>query len=320
MQKKSIARYFIVYLIPVSFFVWTVSYISQHPDDFKKVFSLSLPVITLLLLSQFLSVWLASLFTQIMTKPFGISLRFHEYFGITAISRTLNLLLPMKGGAGARALYLKTHHKLPVTEFAAIFAGQSVLTLFIASITSLCGLAWLYLQTGIYDIIGILLFSSIAAIFGFLVFWSPRLTTTNNHLWNVTKRILDSWHTLRTNRNIVIKVCIISFINVLLSAFSIGLIFWALQNPQPIGTALYLGGSQDVMYLASFTPGSLGVVEAGTIFLSNNLAINISDALLIALINRTILFLISGLMTPWYIYYLFGSTSRRLLDDDKPKV
>ena len=63
----------------------------QHPEDFQKVFSLSLPILALLALSQFLSIWVTSLFTSIMVKPFGVNLRFHEYFGITTIARTLNL-------------------------------------------------------------------------------------------------------------------------------------------------------------------------------------------------------------------------------------
>ncbi len=317
MSAKKLIRCFLIYLIPVLFFAWAAIYITQNPDDFSKVFSLSLPVIALLALSQLLSIWVASLFTPILAKPFGVELRFHEYFGITTIARTLNLLLPMKGGAGVRGLYLKTHHKLPMTDFAAMFTGQTVLTLFIAAVTSLCGLAWLYLQTGISDIIGTLFFGGIALVFGLFVFWSPVLKATNNRLWSIAKHILDSWHTLRTNRSIVVKVCILSFINVLLSAFSIGLLFWALRNPQAIGTALYLGGSQDVMYLASFTPGALGIVETSTVFLSNNLSINISDAVLIALINRTMIFLIAGLMAPWYIHFLFGSNARQLLANDR---
>ena len=317
MSTKKLLRYFLTYLIPVLFFAWAIQYIAQHPEDFRKVFSLSLPVLALLALSQFLSIWVTSLYTSILAKPFGVDLRFHEYFGITTIARTLNLLLPMKGGAGARALYLKTHHQLPVTKFAAMFAGQTVLTLFIAAVICLLGLAWLYIETGIYDVIGTSFFSGIAIVFGLFVFWSPLLPSSNNHLWNVAKRILDSWHKLRSNRSIVIKVCLISFVNALLSAFSIGLLFWALRNPQSAGTALYLGGSQDVMYLASITPGALGIVETSTVFLSNNLSINISDALLIALIIRTVIFLISGMMTPWYIYYLFGNKTSQLFSTDK---
>jgi uncharacterized membrane protein YbhN (UPF0104 family) len=317
LSTKKLLQYIFSYLIPVLFFAWAIKYITQHPEDFQKVFSLSLPILALLALSQFLSIWVTSLFTSIMAKPFGVNLRFHEYFGITTIARTLNLLLPMKGGAGARALYLKSRHQLPMTAFAAMFAGQTVLTLFIAAVICLLGLAWLYIETGIYDIIGTSFFGSIAFIFGLFVFWSPLLPTSNNRLWNIVKSILDNWHKLRSNRSIVIKVCLISVTNSMLSAFSIGLLFWALHNPQSAGTSLYLGGSQDVMYLASFTPGALGIVEASTVILSNNLSINISDALLIALIIRTMIFLISGLMTPWYIYYLLGNKANQLFSTEK---
>jgi uncharacterized membrane protein YbhN (UPF0104 family) len=223
----------------------------------------------------------------------------------------------MKGGAGVRALYLKTHHKLPIVDFVAIFSGQTVLTMFIASVICLFGLAWLYVETGIYDVIGTAFFGGISVVFGLFVFWSPLLPTSNYRVWNIAKRLLDSWHTLRSDRSIVIRMCLISLTNALLSAFSIGLLFWALNNPQSPGTALYLGGSQDVMYLASFTPGALGIVEASTVFLSHNLSINISDALLITLIIRSVIFLISGLMTPWYIHYLLGSTTSQLFTTDK---
>lgn len=252
-----------------------------------------------------------------MAKPFGVNLHFHEYFGITIIARTLNLLLPMKGGGGVRALYLKTHHQLPVTSFVAMFTGQTVLTMFIAALLCLTGSGWLYLETGKYDTIGTLFFAGVTIVFGVFVFWSPILPASDNRFWTIAKKILDSWHTLRSNRSIVIKISVISCVNVLLSAFSIGLLFWALHNPQSAGVALYLGGNQDVMYLASFTPGALGIVETSTVFLSNNLSINISDALLIALITRTMIFLISGLMTPWYIYSLLGNRAGKLFKTSK---
>jgi uncharacterized membrane protein YbhN (UPF0104 family) len=252
-----------------------------------------------------------------MLKPLGIQLRFHEYFGITTIARTLNLILPFKGGAGIRAYYLKVNHNLSVTEFAAMFAGQSVLSLFIAALTSLCGLTALYFETNIYNQISVIFVSTITIVFGFFVFWSPILKPNKNRIWSMIKNILDSWHIMRKNKTIVAKVLVIAFINVLLSSFSIGILFHALSNGQPIGTSIFLGGSQDISYLASFTPGSLGIVEASTLFFSRNLSINLSDALLVALINRTIIFSTSGIIAPFYIYYLLRNKFRGLL---KPSV
>ena len=299
----------VAYGIPILFFAWAFHYIATHPHDFVKLFSLSLSLVLLLIFIQLISIWISGLFTLFMVKPYGIELTFHDYFGITVVSRSLNIILPMKGGAAVRGLYLKQQHNLSLTDFSAIFAWQSLLTLFVASLLGLSGLAWLFLQTNEIDRLGLIIFSSAVLIFGVLICWPPTINNTQNEKIKKLQNVLDSWKKLRTNRTVIIKISLLSFINTALSTASIALIFFALDNPQALGAALYLGGNQDVMYHASITPGALGVVEASTVFLSKNISINVSDALLVALINRTLIFSVSGLLTPFYIHRILKKQS-----------
>ena len=304
-QSSKYLKIGLAYGIPLLFFTWAFHYINTHPQDFLKLFSLPLTSLLLLVLIQILSVWVSSLFTYVMVKPYGINLNFHEYFGITTIARSLNIILPMKGGAAVRGIYLKKKHGLSFTHFSAIFAGQTLLTLAVASLLGLIGIIWLYSQTGEIDKFGLSTFSFTSLFFFSVIVWSPKLRTYNNKVIQTLKNVLDSWALLRKDRIVIFNIIVISVLNTVLSSVSIALIFHAINTPQPLGTLLFLGGTQDLMYQVSLTPGALGIVEASTVFFGSNISISVSDALLVALVNRTSILLVSGILSPVYFYHLF---------------
>ncbi len=146
-SPRSLIRPILAYCVVAAFVILCADYVFRHWDDFAFVAAVSFPAILgaglLVLVSYVLNAYQLSLFL----RNFKVSLGFAELMALTTGMLLGNLLIPMRGGTGGLALYLKRVHDLDFGSFAAIYGGTAVLIALINSglaITALALLGWLH--------------------------------------------------------------------------------------------------------------------------------------------------------------------------------
>jgi len=117
-------------------------------------------------------------------RKLGARVSFAESFALTALSIAANLFLPLRGGAGLRAVYLKRVHDLRYTRFAASLIVFYVLSALVASTGTLMAASWLVIVEGRSGLEPILLVAAFCLIGSAATFYLPRLQRRGT--WSLT--------------------------------------------------------------------------------------------------------------------------------------
>ena len=122
-------------------------YIFAHREDFLFVAQVSFPETAaagLLILGSYVA---NSYQLHLFLRKFGLTLGFVELTALTMGMLLGNLVIPMRGGTGGLAVYLKRVHGLDFQAFAVIYAGTALLVALInaaLAIFALVILGWFY--------------------------------------------------------------------------------------------------------------------------------------------------------------------------------
>ena len=123
-------------------------YLLRHQDQWQAV-SLSSPWMLVVCGAAMLAALLApGPIFWVMTSRVGRDVGLAESTCLAVMTTAINTVVPLHGGAAARALYLKRQHDLHLSSFAATFIGYNILRLFIASAAACAAGGWLLARRG----------------------------------------------------------------------------------------------------------------------------------------------------------------------------
>ena len=121
------------------------SYVRNNLSDFTKISEISLPYVLLIGCVCLAMLVVNGFFLKVLTVSFGINLNFFEYFSISIITSFGNIFLPMKGGAGFRAVYLKSRYDFDYSYFLSSLAANYLVVFGVTSVAALgCSGAFLF--------------------------------------------------------------------------------------------------------------------------------------------------------------------------------
>lgn len=98
-------------------------YCYQHIDEFRQLNIVNAIYFVPLFFLYVLFFINNGLILKYFLEPFDIRLRFKEWFGLSVITTMGNYLTPFRGGAVARAVYLKKKHKFSYSYFLSTLSG-----------------------------------------------------------------------------------------------------------------------------------------------------------------------------------------------------
>lgn len=279
-------------------------YISSHFHEFKQL-SLANPwlVIPLIIISLLVSLSLG-IILKYLVEPFGIKLKFKEWFGLSVITSFYNTITPFRGGMAARAIYLKKKHNLPYTNFLATLSGIYVINFFAESLIGLISLGLIYLEYGLFNIVIFLIFIGFFIPTLFIILFSPKLPETRYEFANKVIRIANGWHMIRGNKKIVFVVSIVTLTQIFLSAIGLILSYEVFDINIGMTKALFLVSISLLGIVISITPGSLGIAEAISVFSALIIGITPAQSLSVAILGRIIGMITIFTLGPIYSYIL----------------
>jgi uncharacterized protein (TIRG00374 family) len=293
------------YAIVAAFLGLSAYYVYANRQDFAFVASISLPETAaagFLILACFT---INAYQMDAFLKHFGLSLHYLELMALTAAMLLGNLIMPMRGGSGALAVYLKKVHGLDFQAFAAIYGGTAVLVALINTALAIVALTILGLANGFMHLGLSVVVISLFAFCLYLSLFPPPVKRETSGLLGLAFRAARSWRLLTRDRRLLLSlVC-----SLLVIAFALTgafyLIYKALGAPLSPSAALITSSLGAVANLIPITPGSLGVFDAVIIQVPQMFGLDPARSLAATLVFRVLSFFWAfALGIPGLVYVL----------------
>lgn len=269
--------------------------------DFAKInYFFFIPLIFFFLLTTIFN----GLLIKSLVEPFNIRLRFLEWYGLSAVTTFYNTITFFRGGAVARAIYLKKNYDFSYAQFLSTLAGLYVVGFFVACIGGIISLGLLYFNSQLTSLILSAVFVAGFAILGAIILFHPSIREPKNRIIAYAVRISNGWSLIRRNRKVIFISTFVSIINLVIVACMSFLEFKAFGVSLPLSGYLLLASINALSLLISITPGSLGIKEAILVFTSTVLGVDPGIALAVAILDRLISLIVLFILGPIYSYIL----------------
>ncbi|MBP8591204.1 flippase-like domain-containing protein [Candidatus Shapirobacteria bacterium] len=303
MKEKSFSKKIILLITMVLFFI----YIFINFDDFKQIriynFWLFLP----LLVSSVLLLITNGIVLREVVLPFGIKLSAKEWFGLSVITATGNLLTPFQGGTITRAFYLNSRHKLSYSNFLSALSGIYIIVFWLNSLVALISILLVNYFYAAFNWLVFITFLIIFLTLSFVIVFSPKIKRTFKlEILNKIVRVVNGWLVIKKNKRSVLFVALISFINVLLISVSSFLEFRAIGVEISFIKSLFVSIVSALSLFISLTPGSIGVREAFMAFTSNVVGVSSTKAITVSILDRIVSLIPLLFLAPVFSKKLFG--------------
>jgi uncharacterized membrane protein YbhN (UPF0104 family) len=242
-----------------------------------------------------------------MVAPFNVDLR--EHFQLSLASSFLNLVLPMRGGAFLRALYLSKVHGLTYAAFLASLFAHYVLVVLVNSFFALvvAGIV-AYTEGHLAWKVGVTFVAILTAAFAASIGRLPERLLPAAFV-----EAQRDWWAIRRRRDVVAWLSGFAFVQTLIYTVITLVAFSALGAPATVLQATFLASVGSLAVLLSLTPGSLGVMEALFFLSATVLGIDPAASLVAALLIRAtqaLVLLFAGLPSYYLLARRLGGSSQ----------
>jgi uncharacterized protein (TIRG00374 family) len=284
-----------------------IYYLSKNLSDFKQLFSIPLANLWLILvvvLILLLNFFITGMLNNELMKPFGISLKRREYFGLSIISNFYNTITPFRGGMAARAVYLKQKYKFAYVNFFATLAGIYVLTFFIAGIAGLISVLFLWFNYGLFNLLVFYLFLAISLFMLIVIILSPKFKEPRSKWFGRFIKVINGWHLIKNNRKIVFTTSIVALIQLFLGALNILVLYLIFNIHIGFFKALFIASLGSIAILVAVTPGNFGIADAINVFSATIISVGLTEAVAATVLGRVISLLLIFILGPIFSYIL----------------
>jgi len=310
MTTGSVRRAVAGYGIVVVFIGLCAYYFYTHSEDFLFLADLSFPD----LVAAALSVAAAFVAGMFQLKPvfdhFRLSMRFWELAALSTTSSLGNLVLPMRGGSAALAIYLKKVHGMSYRDFSLTYAGIGILTVLTSSALALISLGVMFVHEGFFELPITVLVAGLFGLCVILIAFPPRLVSRGGRIRRVIAASLDGWHALTSDRLLLVKSSAALIVVLLCFTSAFYFLYRALGAPLPFFAVLVTLSVGNIANLVPITPGSLGIFDAVTIQIPLFFGLDTARSMTATVLFRTLSFVWTlGAGIPAF-FYLSASVRR----------
>jgi len=296
MKAKNLISGIVLVLI-ISYLTY---YIKNNLHNFKQL-TLTNPLYLIpLVIIFFLFVYSNGIILKTLMRPFQIKLKNNEAFGLAIVTNFYNLLTPFRGGAAARAIYLKKKHDFPYVHFLATLSAIYILIFLVSSLTGIFSMLTLQEKS-----IPILIALSIFTIFLLsIIIFSPKIKENKNKWLNRFIKVINGWHLIKNNKKIITITILISLIQVFLIALNNLIAYQIFGIEITLAKALFIAAIANLSIIIAITPGNLGIGDAINIFTANIIGIPLTEAIAATILLRAVNLAIIFILGPIYSYKL----------------
>ena len=284
--------------------LWLYFYIKGHFSEFSIISDLSLRIVGILfVLHCFGSVFLG-LFNKVLLHHLDISLKFKEWFGLSVVAAFWNYIVPFRGGAGVRALYLKKVHNFAITDFLGTMAALYFIHFLVNACIGLICVFFIYVQ---YQYLNITISTFFLVVFlavFFFIFFPPRVRDAKNQILNKIHEVVNGWNEIRKNSILILQLNLIVMLNAVVGLLTVYFSFKAYGINLSLIKSTLISTMFAFSTLINITPGSLGVTEAVMVFSAQIFHITPAQSLVAAGLIRVVNLCLVFVLGPIFNYVL----------------
>jgi uncharacterized membrane protein YbhN (UPF0104 family) len=287
-RQRSRSRMLLSAVILVVFGIWTAWYVVRHPHEFRTILQVPIGHLVSLYLLFFLTMVCNGIFMRDVVMAFGTRLGVRAWLPLSFLSSFVNFLMPMRGGAGFRAVYLKTVHRFAISDFVSTLSAMYLIYLSVHAAIGLGALAVLWRQQGsfslrLFALFAIVLISCLAAIA-----LHSRIPAFSRFPLRQVAAVIRGWRNLHANPHILARLILTACIFALLSASQYKIAFAAYGVDLSAAQVLMFVAARNMAMFVSVTPGALGVVEVLAVYLGRVMDYAPAEALMVQALIRTV--------------------------------
>lgn len=287
------------------FLVWVVWYVSRNAELFRPLTQISIPNLVALFLA-FLAIMVCNgIFIAIVTRAFQIRLRIQEWLSLSFASSFANFFLPLRGGAGIRAVYMYQLYRFPISDFVSTLSIMYLMHTVVNALLALAGMLLIATKDGPANIALLALFGTLALAGGLAMLTDIDLKAGHRGFpLAQLSRLFDAWRKVRQNGALVIRLWLLMFALTAASVWQCLAAFRAAGIDLAAEGILVYAACKNLGSLIGLTPGSLGIVELISIYLGKVLGYGTADALLVQGLIRAVSIVVLLLAAPVALLYL----------------
>jgi len=208
---------------------------------------------------------------------------------LSILTRFGNLLLPLRGGAAARAVYLNRTHGLTYSDFLAGMSAMLLATVAVSLLCSLGGLAWIGLATGkTFPRVTWVLAAGLAAA-SLTAVLRPRIGSGDaGGVRGRIQRLLDGYHLVSRHRPTLLGLLGIGGLQIVTMAWIYAVLLAAMGKPAGLGILIVIVALGNICTVVQLTPGNVGVYEGVLAILGSMMGLAVADILAASLAWRAL--------------------------------
>lgn len=256
--------------------------------------------------ASFLFLYANGLYNKYLIHVFGITLKWKEWFGLSVVNTVGNFMVPLRGGTVLSAVYLKKAHKFTYSNFISILSASYLVIFLVNSVLGLGALVYVKYVYGTFSWVLFLVFAGMILAIILSVYLSDRLTFLKRVRF-LSKFVepLENWKLISKNKPLVVKIVLITVLNMVLICIMNYYEFRILGLTLPFSKILLMSVFSSFSLFISFTPGSLGIREAFAVY--SGLLLNFPFHYVVAasIIDRLVNFLISLIFGLYFSGWLY---------------
>lgn len=305
--KKRLFNIFTVVIVGIGSY-----YIIKNYEDFAVLKNLRYFEVLLLASFNVFLLCINGLFTWFLYRQFNLKLGIMESTQLAIATSFGNTFLPLRGGSGIQAVYLKKCHNFKYTYFASTLAGTYVINFFVVGLLGILTIVVIYITKGIFSFPIFLAFFILSAGMILAVKSSNlflRLIPFGG-LRDKAKMVLEGWKIISKSSGNVLIMGVITTLNFITLSVLIFLQFKFLNitkisgEPIMIWDSLFLATFLVLSVFINITPSSLGIKEILLAYAAIIITINPQDAIVTSVVDRMIGTSVLLVLGPIAMFYL----------------
>lgn len=264
--------------------IFFVVYLRRHWSEFRQIEIKSWWIFAAIFVLTPISFYWQSLILKIVVEPFGIHLKFKEYFGLLCLTLLGNFMIPFSG-LGFRAVYLKKINRLSYTNFLTTVLVLWTFDFIIYTVGGLVGLFLLKSRLNVFDW-KLTLFFLIVLVLAIIWLLPFRLPKFKNRLIVIINKVLAGRQKIFKHPEIIRRLIYLTVIQSLVTT----LIFFLCYRLYGFRINFADSFLANTLGLYSFfirlVPGNLGIFELAVVYPSKILGLTVAQGLSVSAINR----------------------------------
>lgn len=223
--------------------------------------NLSISAIVIVAILFALNIFFRGVQNLLALRVLDIHLGFMESFYLSGGTTMINFLMPLPGGVGFRAIYLKKAHGLPYGLFASVLVTLHLMGLFGSGLLGLIALLALSIPLSHAAMVMMLAFGVCVVGSGLIMVAAVLYGSRQSHSGRLLARFGQGFALLLRDKFLMISVLLLNICIYFTGALSLLVAFAAVNLPSPYAGCMLLQSAMELGGIISITPGSLGFQE-----------------------------------------------------------